>query len=155
MKKRIMTESEMRESKVPWPKTLWGLMRYIRSLIKRPHDYGTCVYAMSMAALATFYYVSAKLGTTGFQASYADLDFLRRSRHYKCGFRIIDYEKLLYPQYLNIENFPTPLYLLMENKKELAKKARQLLQERDIEPHPDVKARWEYVASLDKEEIFQ
>lgn len=142
-----MTEQEMRESKVPWPKTIEELTSYINSLVKQEHDYGTCVYAMSMAALATFYYVSHELGVTGFQASCADLDFLRRTRDYKMGFRVIDYKNLLYPQYLNKEHFPTVTDLISENKEKLIVEAEKLIQE-SPEAHPDVIAHWKRIASL-------
>lgn len=91
------TESEMRESKSIWPKTEKELIRYIRELLDREHDYGTCVYAMSLAAVASFHYIASKLGVTGFQASCADLDILRRTRHIE-RFKILNYEDLLYPQ---------------------------------------------------------
>lgn len=96
---RVPTEMEMRDAEVPWPKSEEDLTAYIRSLVDRPHDYGTCVYAMSMAAVAALYYVSGKLGVTGFQASCADMDILRRTRHLKHGFRVVDYGEALYPQY--------------------------------------------------------
>ena len=147
MKEIAKSESEMRETKEQWPKTIEELEEYIGSLVNREHDYGTCVYAMSLAAVAAFNYVAHKLGTTGFQASCADLDILRRTRNLKCGFRILDYEHLLYPQYLNSEHFPTVEELLEENKEELAKAAKQKLNE-DGGIHPEVKARWEYIAAL-------
>jgi hypothetical protein len=51
-------ESDMRKAKVPWPQSEEELTEYINSLVYRNHDYGTCVYAMSMAAVAAFQYVS-------------------------------------------------------------------------------------------------
>ena len=93
------TEEEMREADVPWPETTDELVEYIDGLTEREHDYATCVYAMSMAAVAAFYYVAKKLGVTGFQASMADMDVLRRTRHIEHGFYLREYEDLLYPQY--------------------------------------------------------
>lgn len=61
-------EKGMREAKVPWPHTKEQLTEYVESLVNRTHDYGTCVYAMSMAAEAAFNYVAHHLGVTGFQA---------------------------------------------------------------------------------------
>jgi hypothetical protein len=72
------TESELFAEDVPWPYTKEQLIEYVESLVNKQYDYGTCVYAMSMAAEAAFNYVSHRLGVTGFQASCADLDFLRR-----------------------------------------------------------------------------
>lgn len=92
-------ESAMRDAKVPWPLTKEQLVEYIQSLVDRQHDYGTCVYAMSMAAEAAFNYVSHCLGVTGFQASCADLDFVRRTRSLKGPFILLKGEDMLYPQY--------------------------------------------------------
>lgn len=149
MKELAKTEEEMREADVPWPKTIEELNEYITSLTKREHDYGTCVYAMSMAALATFYYVSHCLGVTGFQASCADMDFLKRSRGYEFGFRIIDYSNLLYPQYLTSERFPSHQALLKESLPVLAKEAKRLLS-KSPDAHPEVVARWKYIVDLAK-----
>lgn len=93
------TEAELREAKVPRPYTIEQVTQYITSLVERNHDYGTCVYAMSMAAVAAFNYVAHKLGVTGFQASCADLDILRRTRSLDGPFILLKGEDALYPQY--------------------------------------------------------
>lgn len=92
-------EQQLRDADVPWPKTLAELTEYIDHLTGLDHDYGTCVYAVSNAATAAFHYMAHRLGITGFQASCADMDLLRRTRGYKHGFAVIDYGELLYPQY--------------------------------------------------------
>lgn len=99
MRESASTEKELREASVPWPQNERQLLEYIHSLVEREHDYETCVYAMSMAAVAAFYYVSHKLGVTGFQASCADLDILRRTRSLDGPFMLLKAEDLLYPQY--------------------------------------------------------
>ena len=147
MKEEAKTEQELRETKDKWPKSMKELTEYIDSLVDRQHDYGTCVYAMSLAAVATFNYVAHKLGTTGFQSSCADMDILRRTRNMEDGFRILNYEHLLFPQYLNSEHFPTHTQLIEQNKDALRKKAKEKLAEVDM-VHPEVKARWEYLANL-------
>jgi hypothetical protein len=129
--KKNMTEKEMRDSEVPTPKNLKELDKYISSLVDQKQDYGTCCYAMSMAAEAAFNYVADKLGVTGFQASCADLDFLRRTRRMENGFKIINYTYLLYPQYLDKKHFPSYNELLSENRISLAVKADKLLKEID------------------------
>ena len=91
MKCEAKTEQEMREADAPAPDTLAELSEYIESLTERDHEYGTCVYAMSLAAVAAFNHVARKLGVTGFQASCADMDILRRTRHMDGN--------MLYPQY--------------------------------------------------------
>lgn len=142
-----MTEKEMRDSKVPWFETIGELGRYIEDLRDQSHDYGTCVYAMSMAATATFYYMAGQLGVTGFQASCADMDILRRTRCMTSGFRIFDYDNLLYPQYE--DKFPTWNGLIEENIESLAKLAREKLDTCKC-PHPDVKAHWEKLVEMGK-----
>jgi hypothetical protein len=92
------SESHMRESEVPECESLLDLSEYIQSLTTMPHDYGTCVYAMSMAATAAFNHVAGKLGVTGFQASCADLDVLRRTRRIDGPFMIVKGEDAMYPQ---------------------------------------------------------
>lgn len=93
------SEKELREYKVDGPKDINELNDIIGMLTKREHDYGTCVYAMSIAAVATFNFVAHKLGVTGFQASCADMDMLRRTRNMTGPFMIVKGEDMLYPQY--------------------------------------------------------
>jgi hypothetical protein len=144
--KQYPTEQEMREAKVPWPKTRQELIEYIDSLVNRPHDYGTCVYAMSMAAVAAYNYVASKEGATGFQASCADMDIIRRNRAINGNFILLKLEDALYPQY----NLPARLaeFLTSEDsKKWLAEEAQKNLDkargESPIGAHPEVIAHWE------------
>lgn len=131
MKENAKTEEEMREADVPWPETEKELMEYINSLVERGHNYGTCVYAMSMAAVAAYYYVSSKLGVTGFQASCADLDFIRRTRGFEGPFAIIDGGKMLYPQYDLIEDLKE---MMKGWSKYIQEKARENLENMDNSP---------------------
>ena len=140
-------ETELRKTKVETPKTIEELTDIIKQITERKHDYGTCVYAMSIASVATFNYVAHKLGVTGFQASCADLDILSRIRRLENGFCIIDYDKLLYPQYWDDEHFPTKEILLEKNKKHLAKVAKKKIKE-NSSAHPDVKKHWKMIANL-------
>lgn len=137
---QVPTEAEMRAADVPWPKSMLELRDYIDSLVNRPHDYGTCVYAMSMAAVAAFQYVGGQLGVTGFQASCADLEIIRRTRHLEM-FTIRNYEDLLYPQYA--EKFDKTI--TSETWEALRKKATSLI-ENGGRVHPDVAAHWQSIA---------
>lgn len=119
-------EIEMRDSKVPWFGTLEDLTKYIEDLVDREHDYGTCVYATSMAATATFQFMAGQLGITGFQASCAGMDILSRTRGFKWG-KLLNYDDLLYPQYWNEEHFPSLATLLDDNRVELGKRAQELI----------------------------
>ena len=143
MKSESTTEAEMRAEKAPWPDTLEALNEYITSLVDRQHDYGTCVYAMSMAAVAAFYYVSSKLGVTGFQASCADKDILRRTRHIDGPFMIVNGRDLLYPQSdvrQKVEEF------IEESRGWCGEQARKNLADSE-HAHPNVRAHWEALAA--------
>lgn len=136
----------MRAANVPWLNTPDELTQYIGTLTDRPHDYGTCVYAMSMAATAAMQYVANKLGTTGFQASCADLDIVRRSRMIDGPFAIIKARDGLYPQY----GISARVSDLLANWRPwLAEQARAKLAELasgDVSAHPDVVAHWQKLA---------
>lgn len=140
-------EQEMRDATVPTFNTLDEVRDYIASLVAGQHDYGTCVYAMSMAATAAFNHVASVLGVTGFQASCADMDVLRRTRGWEWG-RLMDYTKLLYPQYHNSEAFPTIGDLLDDPKTiaELGKRAAKLLAESE-HAAPTVRAHWQMLVN--------
>lgn len=141
------TEKEMREEFAPSPKTLKELNTYITSLVEREHDYGTAVYAMSLAAVATFNFVAKRLGVTGFQASCADLDILRRTRHLKGPFAIIDAEKMIYPQYDLREQLDDNMTAWLPwVKAECARRLAELNGD-DDHIHPCVKAHWERLAT--------
>jgi hypothetical protein len=143
------TEQELRNSEAPWPKSIEELTAYIKSLVDRPHDYGTCVHAMSLSAVAAFYYVCSVLGATGFQASCADLDILRRIRGYKTSFHVCDHANLLYPQYCNAEKFPHWDELIERDadlQKWIADTARKNLAT-SSHSHPNVVAHWKMLVS--------
>lgn len=143
-----LNESQMREAKVPKFATLDELSAYIKGLVDRPHDYGTCVYAMSMAAVSAFNFVASKLGVTGFQASVADLDILRQTRGLEFG-KVLNFYDLLYPQNCNEERFPS-LHSLFENQEvmsKLASKAKTMLEVNDASPA--VKEHWRSIIAKD------
>lgn len=138
------TEAEMRDAKVPSIRTKEQLVEYVESLVHRSHDYGTCVYALSMAAEAGFNYVAHVLGVTGFQASCADLDFIRRTRGLEGPFMLIKAEDFLYPQ-------NNPEKKLYEAELEWApylkeQAAKKLDESEGREVHPDVLAHWKKLA---------
>lgn len=146
----VPTEKQMRDAEVPWPDTAEELSAYVTALVDRPHDYGTCVYAMSMAAVAAFNYVARKLGVTGFQSSCADLDVLRRTRGFEWG-KLLNYDNLLYPQYANSEDhFPAASTLLEENRVELAKRAAEKLKDPES-GSPEVRAWWSRLVEAGKD----
>lgn len=148
LQESAQTETEMREAESPWPRTEKQLAEYVNSLANRAHDYGTCVYAMSLAATAAFNYMAHKLGTTGFQASCADLDFVRRTRSIKGPFILLKGEDCLYPQYDLAER----LCEAMESWKPWLKEQAVAKLEEDwshqpaMSAHSAVRAHWEKLA---------
>lgn len=143
---KVADEKQLRESPDPWPCTEEELRVYIKALHLRRHDYGTCCYAMSLAAVAAFNYIAHALGTTGFQSSCADLDILRRTRGLKHGFQILDFDKLLYPQSCNEDNFPSAAFLLRKHHVDLARQAQEKLTDSEG-AHPNVIAHWKRLAA--------
>ncbi len=131
-------EQAMRAEKVPWPKTIEELTAYIEKQVDGPHDYGTAVYAMSLAATAAFNYVAGTLGCTGFQASCADLDIVRRTRLIDGPFMLIKGEDALYPQ----SDLPANLSKALDEWKPwMADEAAKKLAE-NPQAHPAVVAHW-------------
>lgn len=139
-----MTELELRDFKVPFFDTKEQLEEFINSLLTRKHDYGTCVYAMSLAAHAAFNYVAHKLGVSSFQASCADLDFLKRSRDMEGPFKIMDLARALYPQY-DLTKETLDFVNSKESRKWLKGRAIDLLTEK-MDAHPSVIAHWKKLA---------
>jgi hypothetical protein len=144
MKETANGEAEMRESSVPWPYTMKQLTDYVESVTNRQHDYGTCVYAMSMAATAAFYYVAHQLGVTEFQSSCADMDILRRTRSLKGPWMILKAEDALYPQY-DLREKLSGMLDSSETRQWLRDEARKKLIESPT-AHPDVIAHWKRLA---------
>ena len=132
----VPNEEELRNSQAPWPETLLELTEYIGKMVDRPHDYGTCVYAMSLSAVAAFNFAAKKLGVTGFQASCADMDIIGRIRNW-VAFTFINYHDLLYPQY-------EARHRQMSQKTFdwLQAEATRLLLEDKGHAHPAVTAHW-------------
>ena len=145
MKSESKTEQEMRTEDAPTPDTIDELGEYIASLVDRQHDYGTCVYAMSLAATAAFNHVARKLGVTVFQASCADLDIVRRTRRMEGPFILLEGEDMLYPQC----DLPAKLREAMDKWVEWAAEqaAKKLAENKQENVHPDVWAHWVALAA--------
>jgi hypothetical protein len=134
----------LRDAKVPSPLTKEQLGEYIESLVNRSHDYGTCVYAMSMAATAAFNYVAGQLSVTGFQASCADLDILRRTRSLNGPFIILKGEDMLFPQYDLQERLAE---VMVQWRPWVKEEAEKNLAKGESYVHPDVLAHWKKLAT--------
>jgi hypothetical protein len=143
-----MSEAELRAYELSFPKTLEEVNQIIEALTNRQHDYGTCVYAMSIAAIAAMNYVATTLGVTGFQASCADLDVIRRNRLLDCPFAIITADNLLFPQYdirAKVEE------LLSSWQGWASEQAREKLTTVD-HAHPDVIEHWKRLSEVNQKE---
>lgn len=139
-----LDEKGLREAEAPTPDTMAELAAVIEGLVHREHDYGTCVYAMSIAAVTAFNHVARKLGVTGFQASCADMDILTRTRRMKGPWCITDLENTLYPQY---DVQAKLAEYIAENRDWQREQAQKLLDERSNEAHPNVVAHWRKLAA--------
>jgi len=149
-----MNEQEMREAEVPTIDTAAELASYIRGLTDQEHDYGTCVYAMSMAAVAAFNHVAHKLGVTGFQAGCADMDILARTRGMKHGFFLRDNADLLYPQYRHKYEGLDFDSQIEKNAEWLAEEAAKHLSELEDGMAADaVVEHWQMLAALKKGDV--
>jgi hypothetical protein len=124
-------------------KTSAELKKRIDKIVNGPHTYETSAEAIVKVAMLAKQYVYHKLGNTGFQAGWADLEELAVSRWYQDGFIILDGNKLLYPQYDIDEEFEE---WKQETRKALKAKASKLL-ETESRVHPDVRRRWEEIAN--------
>lgn len=144
------TEEELREMQAPWPDTLEELNEVISVMAARDHTYGTCVYAMSFSAVAAFNYICHAQGTTGFQASCADMDILRRTRCIDGPFSFRTFRDMLYPQ--SGEKFACTITKHVWEW--LQEKAKELIAEDDkagkngrMLAHSEVRAHWERIVS--------
>jgi hypothetical protein len=140
-----MTELEMRDMKAPWPKSWDELRDFCESLWTENNDYGKAVYCMSLASVAMFNLAAHKVGATGFQASCADMDILRRTRDMENGFRIVDYSKAMYPQYLESDQV---IALLFDELAPLLKDAAAKELATNERAHPNVIAHWKRIVDL-------
>lgn len=141
------TEKEMRDLDVPFLKTVEDLEKYLDNLSNMNHDYGTAVYAMSMAGVAAFQYMAGRLGVTGFQANCADLDMLRRTRNVKGALLLHDIDKVLYPQYDLVGELKEAI---RSQRPHLKERAKELLATSDEDyVSPIVWAHWQSIANGD------
>lgn len=136
----VSSEQDMQNTHVPWVSDSLELREYIDGLVNRTHDYGTCVHAASMAAVAAFQYVSSKLEMTGFQASCADLDVIRRTRRITGPFMLLQMESELYRD--GVEKKVAEFLYSEENQAWLKEQAKEKVDKLAGYAHPDVISWW-------------
>lgn len=91
------------------------------------YDYGVAPRCVGAFLTVCANYFCSVMGMTGFQAGFVMWDFILGFNypHNKCGMRILDFDKLLYPQYLHMfKEVPEDTWKLVveEAKKELDQK---------------------------------
>lgn len=144
-----LSERDMMSMEMVWPKTEEELLEVIRNVIKyEGNSYGTAARSLTLVAEAAFNYIAHVFGVTGFQASCAELSFLVRMRGIKSRIKILNYDDLLYPQYL--EKFRiSPEECIKENASWLKEQARQKLEEDDDLAAERVREHWKFLANME------
>lgn len=143
-----MTEKELQDYKLPKINTDKELVDFINKMISVGNSYNTAPYSIALSAYAVFMYVAEKLEVTGFQASCADIQFLKRTRDLEDGFSIVDYSKLLYPQYKDSFEKYSFDNLLRENLPHLKERAKKLLEEKGDYTHENVIKHWKMIVDM-------
>ena len=112
---------------------------------KYDFDYSATPEMIAACCEATAHALSDKYGITGFQASWVGLRFLWRFNGYgsKCGFKILDYDNMLYPQ----SAYRFDKVIGRSVMEDLETEARKLIESKNKEKiHPDVWKHWESLA---------
>ena len=151
MEKKMITEAMHLEKewfeKASKIETIDQLVAFAKELFDNyQHDYGTCVHAVSALAIAGAWYGAHKEGITGFQAGFVMWDFIRHWNHEgnQCGFRLLDFDDLLFPQYA--DHFEKRISADMWKRvQEVAKE--KLAQNKDGMVHPAVWEHWQSIAA--------
>jgi hypothetical protein len=137
-----------------FPKTEEEVLEHLREAVSVDYEsmedgYNQTADTMWKAALVGFNYAAHLHGTTGFQASHAELMFVAKSRGIKGPFAIFKADDMLYPQYNLWERFQE--WATSEGtRKWLKEEAKKKLEEKDLSVvHPNVLAHWKMLAEED------
>lgn len=124
--------------------TLETLPEFINNLmLNYIHDYGTIVHAMMAAMMGTFRACdeSPNGGLTGMQVAFLVSGLIRKLGlpNNQCGFRVLDYDGMLYPQYAD-------KFQKIEQRTwdRLQAEAKKLLEEEDG-AHEVVRQHWQSI----------
>ncbi|MDD4615181.1 MAG: hypothetical protein PHI40_07260 [Caldisericia bacterium] len=143
-------DKELNEASKKWIgeaekiKTVDQLAKFITHLKKDyDHDYGSIILAMRAGMVATFHVMDEDEGITGFQADilFKSLMMEMLYRDNKCGVRLIDFDKMLYPQHKS--SFTTISKDTWDKVQAEAKAKVKALQ--GIPAAPEVKAHWQSI----------
>lgn len=102
---KVLDEFEMRDllkdkrKKIETFDDLIEFLTYVKDNCN--YDYGVAPRSIAQASLAVAWYFSNIFGIIGFQSGFVMTDFIRdwRYQNNKLGFKIVNYDDLLYPQY--------------------------------------------------------
>jgi hypothetical protein len=144
-----LTEDDMMHLEIISPKNEEELIDFIRNLVKyENNDYGTAARSLTLAAEAAFNYIAHMFDVSGFQAGYAQMDFMIRMRNIKSRLKVLNYDNLLYPQYLD-DFYITPEQCIKENASWLKKQAKEKLKEATEWTNEKVIEHWKYLAKME------
>ena len=148
-----MTSEEFSKMEKPWPDNIQELTSYIEEVKEKYNtSYNDAVYGPALAAIAAFNYTATQMGLSAFQADYSEMLSLEKIRNIKHGFEILNFDNLLYPQYLKDFNLSAET-LIRKNLDELKKAAKEEL-ERSPSAAQEVRAHWTYITEIpDSEKI--
>lgn len=113
------------------------------------HDYGTICHAVAACAIAAAWAANSAPsgGITGFQAGFVMWDFVEQwsFSDNECGLRIVDYDKMLYPQY----GYEFKKTISPDTWKRIKEKAKEKLASDGDSAHPDVVRHWMKIVDSD------
>ena len=132
----------LEEARKQTPETIGAFVNHL--INDYTHDYGTIVRAIAAAACGAAWAVehSPQGGITGFQGSCVKWDFIQgwEQSKFEVGARLVNYEKMLYPQYE--QDFEK--VISSNTWSNLQKKASELINEGGC-VHPEVLAHWKSI----------
>lgn len=121
-----------------------------RALLMRRHDDDSVVAAAVVVAETAFWFMIATLDVSPFRAGGAIKDLIARLRNMKCGFDLIDFENLLYPQFdERLTITPDKLLARDDVRKTIKARAQELLNDGVAGVRSDVVERWRRLAALE------
>ena len=120
------------------------LVHYLELAIFHKDEYHHRSDIIAVCCVVVFNFLARKLRADEFTREIARRTIIKTLFEFKSGFTLLDHEKLLYPNYLQPEYFPSRDVLLWKHRYSLAKRAQDLLQKQDS-AHPDALNRWNYV----------
>lgn len=124
-------------------KTFEELTAFIKDVEEHYNcGYGEAPRAIAQAALAVAWYLSSKFGITGFQAGATMWDFITgwKCLDNKCGLKLVDYDRMLYPQYYYQFNKT----ISSDTWEALQKQAQEYLVSSE-HAHPSVRTHWKNI----------